>query len=160
MLAALTRSNSTPSRSETPSGSSGVLKGLGAFSLGSSMNLAALAVPQGGAKKTACTDGCSSHWKTNIWSANDVRSKEITPASMPACLVLSTAIALEKPCLLKLAVTPAVPQKISMTMMSPAVRPLKSGPRSQLPFGTSSAWATLKAWGLKQLALKHTWRPL
>ena len=115
-FAALTRSLSIPCNVDSPSGSSKDLKGLGRSSPGHCICLAALDVPQGGARKTAQTAGFSNHCSTNSWSSSFVKSKEITLAREPEDLILSTATALEKPHLLKHAVTPAVPQKSSITI--------------------------------------------
>ena len=82
------------------------------------MLLAALAVPQGGARNTPLTAGCRIQFKTALWSSSRVRSKEMMRVKAPAAFVLSTATELMKPCLLKHAVTPPVPAKLSRIIES------------------------------------------
>ena len=127
-----------------------------------SMWRAALAVPQGGAKKTPRTAGCLSQRKTACWSSCFVRSSGTMLVKAPAVLTLSTAMEFEKPLLLKLAVAPPVPAKSSSNILSCSVK-LGSSASSQskpaMALGISSLCAVQKGCALKQFALKHTCRP-
>ena len=77
----------------------------------------------------------------------------------PAVLLLSTATLLEKPLLLKLAVTPPVPAKSSRIIVSCSVKlcsSCESQSRLDPTFGISSLCAVQNEWALKQFALKQT----
>ena len=102
-----------------PSGHSADRKGLGPCMIFpvESRNLIFLAneqVPQGGARKTPTTKGDSSHCKSMLWSFSAVRPKRFAVATALSSL-WSTPNASLIPTSLRLAVSLALPLKISMT---------------------------------------------
>ena len=127
--------------------------------------LAALAVPQGGAKNTALIWGFLIQLNTSSWFETEVRSSFVTSALGALGMLLSTDTT-SSPSRFNDALTPAVPQKSSRTTTcSLEERSLGSAPPMRcwashaLVTLASSGCPSLKECALKQPALKHTCLP-
>ena len=118
-----TRTSETPERAERPSGSLRLRSGTGARPPGIGMDLAALEVLQGGAKRRATTEGRERMRKSSWRPASDARSMVMRGHFTPSTALWSIPRLSTRPSFLIAAHKPPDPEKMSMNARSESGRP-------------------------------------